>query len=74
MNDLEKHILDDAVESDWGLFTIPESLRKFYPGQSDEQLIEASRGLVSRMIGSGLIHLDWLSTRHRPTGPRSVAS
>lgn len=63
MNDPGKQILDDAVESDWGLFTIPESLRKFYPGQSDEQLIETSRGLVRRLVKSGLIRLYWLSTR-----------
>jgi hypothetical protein len=63
LDPIEKQLLSDAVETDWGLHHEPGFLRMLFPDETSSELIEIARLTMSSLVRRGLVRLYWLSDR-----------
>ena len=63
MDLVEREILSDAEESDWGLFHMRWSVASHFPTETEAAVIERCRSAMSKLVENGLVTLYWLSTR-----------
>ena len=63
MDLVEREILSDAEESDWGLFQTRCSVAGHFPTETEAAVIERCRSAMSKLVEDGLVTLYWLSAR-----------
>jgi hypothetical protein len=60
---IEREILSDAEESDWGLFHTRWSVASHFPMETEAAVIDRCRIAMSKLVENGLVRLYWLSYR-----------
>jgi len=63
MDLVEREILSEAEESDWGLFHTRSSVASHFPTEPETAVIERCRSAMGKLVENGLVTLYWLSTR-----------
>jgi hypothetical protein len=69
---VEREILSDAQESDWGLFHTWRSVARHFPMETEAAVIDRCRSVISTLVENGLVRLYWLS--HRPATEEEAAT
>jgi hypothetical protein len=72
MDLVEREILSDAEESDWGLFHTRWSVASHFPTETEAAVIERCRIAMGKLVQDGLVTLYWLSIRPA-TGEEAAA-
>jgi hypothetical protein len=60
---VEREILSDAEEADWGLFHTRWSVASHFPTETEQAVIDRCRRAISKLVENGLVTLYWLSFR-----------